>query len=262
MKSVKILIWVYLVLLLIEGALRKWAFPTFADPLLVVRDPVLLAIYGIVLFRGQFPFNGFIKVALLLAVLSVAASVLGGNTNTVVILYGVRINYLHLPLIWIMGEVLDRRDVERIGAFLLLMAIPMCLLMVLQFESPADSFINRGVGGDEIGQLFGVENHIRPPGLFSFITGPQLFFPLCTAFFFDEISGARRMPIYLLILCGLAVAVALPISISRTAMLGSAVVGLVFVCMLPYLSARAKMLRPILVLLFIGAGLSQLPVFR
>jgi hypothetical protein len=263
MKALKILIWVYLVLLLIEGALRKWVFPGYADLLLIVRDPVLLAIYGVALARGQFPVNGFVKAAGILAVLCVVASILGGNTNVLVILYGVRINYLHLPLIWIMGAVLDRRDVERIGAFLLVMAIPMCVLMIAQFRSPADSLINRGVGHDEIGQLFGVENHIRPPGLFSFITGPQLFFPLCTAFFFDEISGARRLPVYLLILCGLAVAVSLPISISRSVMLGAAVVAVVFLCVIPFLSARAStVLRPLFILLVIGAGLSQLPIFR
>jgi hypothetical protein len=260
---IKTLIWAYIVLLLIEGALRKWVFPSLADPLLVVRDPVLLAIYAVALAKGCFPTNPFVVVAGVLAALSMAFSVLGGHTNILVILYGVRINYLHLPLIWIMGTVLDRRDVERIGAFLLLMAIPMTLLMVAQFRAPMDAVINRGVGSEEIGQIFGADDRIRAPGLFSFISGPQLFFPFCAAFFFNEIGGAKRLPWYLLILCGLAIAVGLPISISRTVMLGTGIVALVFVASLPLSSARpTSLFRPLLLLVLVGAALTQVPVFR
>jgi hypothetical protein len=162
-----------------------------------------------------------------------------------------------------MGRVLDRRDVERIGAFLLVTAIPMTLIMVRQFGAPMNAWINRGVGHDEVGQLFGAEGRIRPPGLFAFITGPQLFFPLCAAFFFDELNGAKRLPWYLLIAAGLAIAIALPVSISRSAMLGTAVVGAAFILALPFSSARVSALaRPIILLAVVAAGLSQLPVFR
>ena len=264
MKSwIKILVWTYLVLLLAEGALRKWVAPSLSDPLLIVRDPVVIAIYVLALASGIFPTSRFIAAIGILAVLSVAGSLLGGHTNLVVLAYGLRINYLHLPLIWIMGRVLDRRDVERMGAFLLIMAIPMTLIMVQQFRAPMNAFINRGVGNDEVGQIFGADGRIRPPGLFSFITGPQLFFPLCAAFFFDEIGGAKRLPWYLLITSGLAIALALPVSISRTVMLGTAGVALVYLCALPFASARfSSLARPLLLLALVGVGLSQLPVFR
>jgi len=262
-SAIKILIWTYLVLLLTEGALRKWVLPGLSDELLVVRDPVVLAIYALALAAGIFPGNRFIIAVAALAVLSAVASLLGGHDNLLVIAYGLRINYLHLPLIWIMGRVLDRRDVERLGAFLLAAAIPMTLIMVRQFGAPMNAWINRGVGHDEVGQLFGADGRIRPPGLFAFITGPQLFFPLCAAFFFDEISGAKRLPWYLLIAAGLAIAIALPISISRSVMLGTALVAIAFVVALPFSSARfATLARPLLVLAFVGAGLSLLPVFR
>jgi hypothetical protein len=180
-----------------------------------------------------------------------------------VMAYGLRINYLHLPLIWVMGAVLDRRDVERIGASLLIAAIPMTLIMVQQFRSPMDAWINRGVGNDEVGQIFGADGRIRPPGLFAFISGPQLFYPLCAAFFFDEIGGAKRLPWYVLIVCGAAIAVALPVSISRTAMLGTLVVAAAFVCALPFATAKASGLgRALLLLVLVGAGLSRVPAFR
>jgi hypothetical protein len=262
-RSIKILIWVYLALLLAEGALRKWVVPSLSDPLLVVRDPVVLLIYGLALRAGIFPLNRFVMVIGVLAGLSAVASVLGGNTHPLVIAYGLRINYLHLPLIWVMGAVLDRRDVERIGASLLIAAIPMTLIMVQQFRSPMDAWINRGVGNDEVGQIFGADGRIRPPGLFAFISGPQLFYPLCAAFFFDEIGGAKRLPWYVLIVCGAAIAVALPVSISRTAMLGTAVVAVAFVCALPFATAKASgLVRTLLLLALVGAGLSRVPAFR
>jgi len=264
MKSaIKFLIWTYVVLLLIEGALRKWVLPGLADELLIVRDPVLLAVYALALAAGLFPANRFILAIAVLAALSAAASLLGGHRNLLVIAYGVRINYLHLPLIWIMGRVLDRRDVERLGAFLLVVAIPMTVLMVQQFSAPMNAWINRGVGNDEVGQLFGADGRIRPPGLFAFITGPQLFYPLCAAFFFDEISGAKRLPQSLLVAAGLAIAIALPISISRSVMLGSGLVAIAFLLALPFSSARfMALVRPLLLLALVGAGLSLLPVFR
>ena len=262
-SSIKLLIWAYLILLIAEGALRKWVFPAQSDLLLVVRDPVVLVIYALALAAGIFPTNRFILVIAALAGLSAAASLLGGHDQLLILAYGLRINYLHLPLIWIMGSVLDRHDVERIGAFLLVMAIPMTLIMVAQFRAPMDALINRGVGHEEIGQIFGADGRIRPPGLFTFITGPQLFFPLCAAFFFDEIGGAKRLPWYLLIACGLAITVALPVSISRTVMLGTAIVAAAFLVALPFSSTRLTALtRPLLLLTLVAAVLSQLPVFR
>jgi hypothetical protein len=86
---------------------------------------------------------------------------------------------------------------------------------------------------------------------------------LCVAFFFDQIGGAKRMPWYLLIGCGLALAIALPVSISRTVMIGSGLVAVTFLATLPLSSSRLSALgRPILLLCLLGAALTQLPIFK
>ena len=59
-KWIKILIWSYIVLLILEGSLRKWWLPSLADPILIIRDPVALAIYALALGAGIFPLNGFV----------------------------------------------------------------------------------------------------------------------------------------------------------------------------------------------------------
>lgn len=258
----KRLIWLYLVLLIFEGALRKWVLPSLSDPLLIVRDPVVMAIYALAFFTGRFPMNGFIAATALLAVCSALASLFAGNTNPLVVAYGLRINYGHVPLIWVMAQTLTRKDVERLGCFLLLVAIPMTLLMVAQFQSPMNSPINRGIGGDEGGQIFGAMGKIRPPGFFSFITGPQAFYPLVAAFFLHQASSHRRLWWPVLIACGLAIIIALPVSISRTAMLATGIVGVVFVATM----ARAGIgigskFSSIFTLAVVAFGVSFLPIF-
>ena len=262
-RSLKALVWLYVVLLLVEGALRKWALPSLADPLLIVRDPVVLAIYCLAFASGRFPLNGFVLAILALAGASVLFSFAAGQDNLLVTLYGLRIDYVHLPLIWVMGRVMTRRDVKRLGTFLLLAALPMTAVMVLQFKSPIFSWINRGIGGDEGGQIYGADGRIRPPGLFSFITGPQLYYPLVAAFFLNQLGERRRLWWPLLAACGLAILIALPVSISRTVMLATGLVGLMFVCCLPFAGAGGgSLLRTLLLLALVGVGVSFLPIFR
>lgn len=261
--GIKKLIWLYLVLLFIEGALRKWVFPGAADLLLIVRDPVVLLIYALALASGRFPFNGFITALLVFAAASMAASVAAGQHNPWVMVYGLRINYLHVPLIWVMAAFLERRDVERMGSFTLLMAIPMTLVMVEQFRSPMNAPINRGVGTDELGQIFGADNRIRPPGLFSFITGPQLFLPFAAAFFLHQAAGSRRLPWLLLLAAGVSIAVALPVSISRSAMLATGLVGLTFAAAVVVAPSRGgRLVRTVVIGALLVAALSRLTVFE
>lgn len=262
-RFLKILIWLYVILLLAEGALRKWLLPGLAEPLLIVRDPVVFGIYIIALVRGALPINGFLIATVALALASALSSLLGGMTNPIVMLYGLRINYFHLPLIWVMGTVLTRKDVERLGAFILLAAIPMTVLMVEQFRSPMDAWINKGVGSDEGGQIFGADGRIRPPGTFAFITGPQLFFPFCAAFFFDQVAGHGRLKWPLLVASGIAILVALPVSISRTVMLATGIVGAIFVATIPFASVKGlRMVKPLLLLGAVLLVVTQLPIFK
>lgn len=263
LKAVKNLIWVYVVLLMVEGALRKWVFPGAADALLIIRDPVVILIYALAIFGRLFPINGFIIAIALLTGASVLASFLAHQHSMVVMLYGLRINYLHLPLIWVMAEVLDERDVQRYGIFLLLMAIPTAYIMVQQFKSPMNAWINRGVGGTDVGQIFGAQGKIRPPGLFAFITGPQLYLPLAAAFFFYQMSVKRQLPWLVLLGAGLCIAISLPVSISRTAVIATFLVGATFAFTLVFSSKRGgAIVRTGLIMGALLVGLSFLPVFR
>ena len=54
---IKKLIWTYFLLLLFEGALRKWFLPGLSQGLLIIRDPLVIWIYYLCYAKGVFPLN-------------------------------------------------------------------------------------------------------------------------------------------------------------------------------------------------------------
>ncbi|MEY2560594.1 MAG: hypothetical protein QOG51_1009, partial [Verrucomicrobiota bacterium] len=156
---IKRLIWLYFLLLIFEGTLRKWILPQYSDVLLVVRDPVVLAIYFMALKARVFPRNNYILSLGIIAVLSWLVSLvvlepyLPLKPLFLVTAFGFRSNFLHLPLIFLIGKVLDQDDVKMLGRWVLIGSIPMCLLLVLQFNASPDAFINRTAGLGEAQQI-------------------------------------------------------------------------------------------------------------
>jgi hypothetical protein len=258
-------IWLYIILLMFEGALRKWVIPGYSTPLLIIRDPVLLLIYALALMSGIVPRTRFMVFLGVITLLSFAFALLSKQPNLFVTLYGIRTNYLHVPLIWVIGEAFKRRDVENVGVFFLAMSVAMTALMVMQFKAPIDAWINRGIGEDEMGQIYGAAGHIRPPGFFTFITGPMVFFPLATAFFLHALTKGKQdwWRILLIVAAGLSIAIALPVSISRGTMIGTVLVIAVFVLTLFKIGIlNASALRLGAMGLFLMVGLSFLPIFK
>jgi hypothetical protein len=261
-KYIKWGIWLYMLLLVFEGALRKWVLPGAADILLIIRDPIAVGIYLLAMMGGTFPRNGFISFTFALAIGSGVFAFLGGHGHPWVTAYGIRTNYLHVPLIWVMAETLDRRDVRRLGYAILAIAIPMTILMVMQNRSGPDAWVNRGVGGGEGGQIHGAMGRIRPPGFFSFITGPMVFFPVATAFCLAfVIEKKKAFATWFVYGAGLCIALALPISISRGVMIICGCVAAVFlVCIMIKGAFTAAFARTIAACVLVLVVLRFMPV--
>jgi hypothetical protein len=229
-RVIRHLIWLYLILWLIEGGLRRWILPGLATPLLLIRDPVVIVIYGLAISKNIFPVNGFIIWGAFLALLSLLNAVLLGHGNLFVALYGVRCDFLHVPLIFIMGRVLRRKHIIMLAKIAVWVAVPYTALLVAQFYQPQDAWVNRGVGGDMEGAGFsGALDRFRPPGTFSFISGPSQLYPLFTACWFALLL-ARKLPLWTMLASGGAILITIPISISRTLFLSVAIVALAGVC--------------------------------
>jgi hypothetical protein len=220
---IKRLIWLYFFLLVGEGVLRKWVLPGLSAPLLIVRDPVVFAIYVAAIANGRFPFGGAILFLLFLFIGSIAFSVMS-EAPPIVVLYGLRINYFHLPLIYIMADILNREDLIRMGRAVLYLTLPISILMILQFKAGSGSWLNAGAGGDLDSQLRGALGKVRPPGPFTFITGPILWYSLATAYTLYGWIKGNVYPRWLLGFVTCLIVIIVPISISRTLMLSVLVV--------------------------------------
>lgn len=256
----KRLIWLYLILLIMEGVLRKWIVPSLSAPLLILRDPIVMAIYLTAFMGRRLVIRGALLWLVVLALLSVVFAILA-ECDPVVMVYGLRINYLHVPLVFLMADLLTRRDVERLGVIILLLTLPIGLLMVAQYFSPEGSWLNVGAGG-EPGQLRGALGRVRPSGPFSFTTGPAAWFPLATAFVMHGWVSRANYPRWLLIAATGMIVLMIPISISRTLMLSVLIVvafGAVAVLRNPgrLLSILFPLLLVVLLSNFMGGSVTE-----
>ncbi len=260
----------YIVMLMLEGVLRKWVVPQLSNPLLVIRDPILIAIY-IMAFRARvFPRNGYMTSLIIIALLSLAMSVfvlgnyIGSLPLWITILYGFRSNFFHMPLIFLIANVFDEEDVKRIGFWFILALIPMSVLMVAQFQASPASFINATAGmGEGAEQLATAGGKIRPAATFSFISGPIFYCSAAAAFLVYGIITRNAYRLWIMIPSGVALAVAVGVSGSRACLVSVLlIIGALFIIMVIRPQIVGQFGKFLLIGLVAAAVISRLPVFK
>jgi hypothetical protein len=267
-RNIRRLIWLYFWLLLIEGALRKWVLPQLSNPLLIIRDPVVLLIYMLAFRARVFPRNAWIFSLAVIGFLSLAASFLAlwpylpPSRIVLVSGFGFRANFLHLPLIFVMPRVLRVEDVKWIGRWTLLLLVPMSLLMVAQFHAAPDSLLNRTASG-EGEQITAGLGKVRTAGPFSFVVGVVAYFALATGFL---VWAALKRGIYrnwLLFAAGGTLLIGISVSGSRSVVGACAVVVASLVIVL-FLRPNAvnRFGQTLLVTVVLGFIVIQTPVFK
>jgi hypothetical protein len=219
-KQIRSLIWIYFILLIWEGALRKWVLPGYSNILLIARDPIVIMIYLLAVRR--FPWgSGLVMFNFVLGLVGLLCSVLGTMFDPVVALYGFRVNFLHLPLIFVIPTYMNRAHVVHMGNWCMIFSIPILWMMVKQFDSNIVSSWNVGVGGSIGGQLSAtVGDKARASGPFSFVSGPILFFPMVAAFVLSAFTHTKQSNKALAVIAGAACILAIPVAISRSLLMG------------------------------------------
>ena len=173
---IKKLIWAYFVLLLFEGALRKWFLPGLSQGLLIIRDPIVVWIYYLCYAQGIFPFNNkYLQRCFQWVGLAVVLSFLINRGHPLTIAYGARTNLLHFPLIFIMARVLTFKDVLNFGRAFLLLALPMTWIVAQQFQADRFDTINTAAGGTGH-QMMTSGDKVRASGTFSFVSGIVFYY--------------------------------------------------------------------------------------
>ncbi|MEP6749983.1 MAG: hypothetical protein ABJB86_19750, partial [Bacteroidota bacterium] len=209
-------IWLYFLLLIFEGALRKWILPFLSTPLLIARDPLALWLVLLSWREGLLPRNKYVSYMVFFATVGIITTIFFGHGNAGVAIYGARILLFHFPLMFVFAAIFDRDDVIKMGKITLLIAIPMTLLITAQFYSPQTALVNKGVGGDTDGGGFeGALNFMRPPGTFSFTNGVTLFYNLVGCFVFYFWLNPKGVNRKILIGVTLGLCASIPLSISR-----------------------------------------------
>lgn len=250
--SLRVLIWSYLFLLIFEGVFRKWVFPDQSNIFLIIRDPVVLLIYGLAMADRRFPFHAGTLGTAALALVALVFSFFTAATQVVVLLYGFKAAFLHLPLIWVLPEVFTKKDMVWVERCVFALAPVMAVLMAIQFRASPDSIWNAGPGGTLEAQMEGALGRIRPPGLFSFITGAAQFCGLLSAFLLGAALRIHSRPRWW-ILGGLTVCLLLCIAVSISRMLVIMTVAPLF--MLGFMiRARPELVVRMLALLCLAFG--------
>lgn len=221
-------IWLYFLLLIFEGALRKWFLPGLATPLLIVRDP--LALYLIILCwqQGLLPKNLYLSWMVIIGFFGIITALILGHGSLPVAIFGARILLIHFPLVFVIGSIFNRDDVLQLGIVTLWISIPMAILVGLQFYSPQSAWVNRGVGGDLEGAGFsGAMGYFRPPGTFSFTNGTTLFFGFVSCYILYFWLNPKNVNRLILMGSTIGLLASIPFSISR-ALLFHIVIAILF----------------------------------
>jgi len=236
-KVVNLIILIYL-LLILEGAIRKWVLPQFEEIIFFIRIPVTLWLYFFVFKHGIWPRpHKLYMYGMMLAVIGFflipIQLVLGGYELRYCLLAGYGwVNYFfYIPLAFIIAEQLRAPDFYRILKITLILAIIAAPLSVLQLFSPMSSPLVQGFGtGMHEFQAVGIgPGFNRPMGFFSSSVGQQLFAASAVAFVLALwiIPSIRKQASSLLrVIATLAVLVLIGTSMQRSTLIQSGIVFL------------------------------------
>jgi len=197
---IKKLIWAYFLLLLFEGALRKWFLPGLSQGLLIIRDPLVIWIYYLCYAQGVFPLdNKYLKRCFEWVGLAVVLSLLVNRAHPFTIAFGARTNLLHFPLLFIMPRVLMFKDVVNFGKAFLLLALPMTWIVAQQFQADRFDTINTAAGG--IGhQMMTSGDKVRASGTFTFVSGIVFYYCFTVSFIIYGFLAKGTFPKWMLYL--------------------------------------------------------------
>lgn len=176
-----------LVLLVLEGALRKWVLPQASQFIYFLKDFVLIGAYLRYFLLSTVQTRLFTQtpfILLLIVCMFIWASVQVFNPSLgspIIGLFGIKSYFIYVPLVWLVPQMFSSEEelYQFIRSYLLLL-IPVGLLATAQFFSPPTSPLNVYAWGEEGPAVVtsGLDT-VRVTGTFSYLTGYSTYLLAC-----------------------------------------------------------------------------------
>jgi hypothetical protein len=176
----RVAVQIVLVLLIFEGAIRKWLAPGAQDLVYFAKDVLLLGVYAGFFrdrprLRLRLPALPILYLPLAIGALLGVLQIFNPSLpNLLVGIFGFKAYFFYVPLLFVVPAAFP--DDAALYTFLrryALLAIPVGLLGIAQFFSPSTSALNTYArsGEDAYVATFGSSTYVRVTATFSFITG-------------------------------------------------------------------------------------------
>jgi hypothetical protein len=179
-----------LVLLIFEGALRKWLFPGAKDLIYFLKDFVILGAYinFFLISRQEIKYrieNFAIKLLIFLSVGWCIFQAFNPSLGSLVVgFFGLKAYVWYIPLLWMAPHLFkSKEELYKFLRWYLLLAIPVGVLGTLQFFSPPNSPLNVYVNDRQIATFSdGTSDFARITATFSYISGYGVYLQVCLTF--------------------------------------------------------------------------------
>lgn len=166
------LTYLYLIYVVFEGALRKWALPQYSNELFILKDLILAVAVFMLVLSDDFNNKNFLNPTETavwkswIFLYCVLAAISGISISTAA---GLRYYLAGLPLAFILPRLLTSwNDLRRVARISLFVTLVVCLLGIAQYSNPTGSEVNRYAwGGSSPGDVssFGVADEDRELGI-------------------------------------------------------------------------------------------------
>lgn len=177
-----------LVLVVLEGTLRKWVLPQASQLIYFLKDFVLLGAYLSYFLNSKSKQRLITKTSTIKFCIFLVSSwclfqAFNPNLGSPIIgIIGIK-NYLfYIPLMWMLPSLFQsEEELYKFLRFYLLLLIPVGLLAIAQFFSPPNSPINVYAWGDKGPDvaLSGDLKSVRVTGTFSYLAGYSVYLGVC-----------------------------------------------------------------------------------
>lgn len=236
--------WIYIFLIFIEGAMRKWFMTGLSNVWMMCREPIVIWTV-LSLMSTKYLRSAVAKAFMFIGCITFLTTMIFGHHNLGVALFGFRIWFFHIPYIFIMSQKLNRYDLMKVCQCLIFVFLPMTVLYVMQWAAPPSSWLNASIGGivgEEGAQA--IYGAVRPSGTFAHCVASSYYNPIVICLFCAVIFSKyykeqfltfkKGYPIFLI-----AVLICLITSVSRGAIIQS-VLTIVLIAFFLAFTGRTK----------------------